>query len=231
MIRFKNFIVYAFALFTLVACEQDIPCLPPRAEISNIAAVFVGQTLQLQAPDVADATYSWTGPNNFSSTEQNPSIPNVTAAASGTYEVTVKVGECENKASKEIQIMQSASCSPANNTFSFGGSMVFTLINGTDNTEEYKIVGHSNQGGFTLTFYTNPFRKGNFVYQFSTQDRNTSNVFMQIDKAFSNWQAVSGKLYVTVNNGVLTATFCTVPFGWLQGSSNQNGSGKFTCTQ
>ena len=35
------------------------------------------------------ASYSWTGPNGFTSTEQNPSITAVTAAAAGTYTLTV----------------------------------------------------------------------------------------------------------------------------------------------
>jgi gliding motility-associated-like protein len=40
------------------------------------------------------ATYSWTGPNAFSSSAQNPSITNVTTAASGTYFVTVTINSC-----------------------------------------------------------------------------------------------------------------------------------------
>jgi len=35
------------------------------------------------------ATYSWTGPNGFTSTEQNPTITGVTAAAAGTYTLTI----------------------------------------------------------------------------------------------------------------------------------------------
>jgi uncharacterized protein YcnI len=35
------------------------------------------------------ASYSWTGPNSFSSTVQNPSVLNATAAAQGTYTLTV----------------------------------------------------------------------------------------------------------------------------------------------
>jgi adhesin HecA-like repeat protein len=45
------------------------------------------ETLQLTAS--GGVTYSWTGPNGFTSKEQNPSITNVSVAASGTYNVTV----------------------------------------------------------------------------------------------------------------------------------------------
>ena len=34
-------------------------------------------------------TYNWEGPNAFSSTEEDPSIANVTLAAGGTYTVTI----------------------------------------------------------------------------------------------------------------------------------------------
>jgi hypothetical protein len=53
-----------------------------------------GGTIQLNAATVQGATYSWTGPNGFSSTQQNPTIPNATAANSGTYSVTVRVNGC-----------------------------------------------------------------------------------------------------------------------------------------
>ncbi|MBL0119837.1 MAG: hypothetical protein IPP89_12845 [Saprospiraceae bacterium] len=36
--------------------------------------------------------YSWSGPNSFNSTQQNPNISNVTTAASGTYTVTATDG-------------------------------------------------------------------------------------------------------------------------------------------
>lgn len=50
----------------------------------------VGGTIALTATNVAGATgYSWVGPNSFSSTTQNPTIPGATAAAAGVYTVTV----------------------------------------------------------------------------------------------------------------------------------------------
>ena len=51
-------------------------------------------TLNLSASTIAGAAYDWTGPNGFTSTDQNPSITNVTAAAAGTYSVSATVGGC-----------------------------------------------------------------------------------------------------------------------------------------
>jgi len=56
--------------------------------------ICAGATLALTASTVAGAAYSWTGPNGFTSSQQSPSIPDATPAASGTYSVTVRVGGC-----------------------------------------------------------------------------------------------------------------------------------------
>ena len=47
-----------------------------------------GATISLHGVGVQVNTWSWVGPNNFNSAQQNPSIANSTAAASGTYTVT-----------------------------------------------------------------------------------------------------------------------------------------------
>lgn len=68
--------------------------LPSTTTASNNSPVCTGSTLNLTTPGTPGATYSWTGPNGFSSTSQNPSITNVTTAASGTYSVTVTIAGC-----------------------------------------------------------------------------------------------------------------------------------------
>jgi hypothetical protein len=73
------------------------PCCavpPPAPTAGNNGPVCEGQTLNLTASTVSGAAYSWTGPNGFTSTQQNPSIPNATPAASGTYSVTATVNGC-----------------------------------------------------------------------------------------------------------------------------------------
>lgn len=62
--------------------------------VSNSGPICAGNTLSLSADPIAGATYSWTGPNGFSSSQQNPSIPNATTAASGIYSVEVTLNGC-----------------------------------------------------------------------------------------------------------------------------------------
>src|ERR1019366_3189009 len=64
----------------------------------NDGPINAGATLNLTASTVPGATYNWTGPNGFTSTDQNPSILNATTNASGLYGVTATVGTCVSPA-------------------------------------------------------------------------------------------------------------------------------------
>jgi methionine-rich copper-binding protein CopC len=57
--------------------------------VANDGPKCVGATLGLtSAGTPAGGTYAWTGPNGFSSAQQNPSIPNVQLVNAGLYTVT-----------------------------------------------------------------------------------------------------------------------------------------------
>ncbi len=73
--------------------ELLLPRTAPPVAGSN-GPLYEGMTLNLSASTVPGATYSWTGPNGFTSATQNPSIAGVTTNASGTYTVTATVGGC-----------------------------------------------------------------------------------------------------------------------------------------
>lgn len=52
------------------------------------------QNIALTASTIPNATYSWTGPNAFSSTEQNPIITNASSVNSGVYAVSAAIADC-----------------------------------------------------------------------------------------------------------------------------------------
>ena len=58
------------------------------------AVICEGDNINLTASGTGDTplSYSWTGPNSFTSTAQNPTINNASTAYSGTYTVTVTDG-------------------------------------------------------------------------------------------------------------------------------------------
>ena len=61
----------------------------PTVTVSNNSPICAGQTLNLNSSATNSTSYNWTGPNNFTSSAQNPSITTVTLGANGTYDVTI----------------------------------------------------------------------------------------------------------------------------------------------
>jgi hypothetical protein len=68
----------------------DCTILPPPC--SSNSPICAGQTLQLTANAVNGATYHWHGPAGFTSSTQNPSIPNAQVINSGDYYLRITVG-------------------------------------------------------------------------------------------------------------------------------------------
>lgn len=76
---------------TFLAKFQD--CLLNPTATSN-SPICIGQNLQLNAS--GGATYSWTGPNGFTSMDQNPVITTANASHSGQYSCTITgTGGCD----------------------------------------------------------------------------------------------------------------------------------------
>jgi beta-glucanase (GH16 family) len=68
--------------------------LAPTPTAGNNGPVYETGTLSLSASAVPNATYSWSGPNGFSSTAQNPTVANVGTNATGPYLVSATVAGC-----------------------------------------------------------------------------------------------------------------------------------------
>ncbi len=71
--------------------------IPEAPEASSNGPVDEGTLLTLSATDVSGATYFWTGPNGFTSSEQYPTVSEeASLAMAGNYEVSVTVNGCES---------------------------------------------------------------------------------------------------------------------------------------
>lgn len=55
-----------------------------------------GDTLKLFSSFISGVNYAWSGPSGFTSTAQNPVIPNAQPTNSGTYRLTVTLNGCPN---------------------------------------------------------------------------------------------------------------------------------------
>jgi len=77
-----------------------VPLPVPNANSNS--AVCTGATLNLFGS--GGTTYAWQGPNSFGSALQNPNIPAVTAAAAGTYTLTVSAAGCTSSITTNVVI-------------------------------------------------------------------------------------------------------------------------------
>jgi hypothetical protein len=93
---------------TTVAYRPYLRVVQGTPTAGNTGPYCAGGTISLTASTIADATYSWTGPNGYTSTAQNPTIPNATTAMSGTYSVTATVTGVTSPAGTTIVTVEGA---------------------------------------------------------------------------------------------------------------------------
>ncbi len=76
---------------TTVVTVNSIPTTPT---VTSNSPICTGSTLTLSTSSITGGSYTWTGPNSFTATTQNNSIPSATPAMAGTYSLTVTVNGC-----------------------------------------------------------------------------------------------------------------------------------------
>ena len=118
--------------FSKVAGTGTTDCgiLPPL--VNNTGPYCVGETIYLTAEGQAGATFSWTGPANFSSNQQNPTRPNCTMAMAGTYTCTIALGSQTNSATTEVVIHPMPTANFNYSTVCVGNATQFTSTSTTN---------------------------------------------------------------------------------------------------
>ena len=98
-------------------------------------------------------TYSWSGPNNFTSTSPNFNIQNTTTANSGTYTLTVTGTGCTGPVTLTSSITMNVAATPVITASNNGPVCIGSTINltGTVSTGTYTWTG---PGSFTSTSLT-----------------------------------------------------------------------------
>jgi hypothetical protein len=144
---------------TSAAATLTVNGIPAAPVASNNGPICVGQTLQLSASTIASAAYSWNGPNGFTSTQQNPSIPSATLAAAGTYSVTATVAGCTSSPATTNVVVNTAPSSmitaPASVCPNTAGHTASVPDAGVGATYSWSITNGTITGGAgtrTITF-------------------------------------------------------------------------------
>ena len=127
----------------------DCGIMPPMVE--NDGPYCVGETIHLTANGQSGASYSWSGPGNFTSAQQNPTRANCTMTMQGTYTCTITVGSATNSATTEVVVYPQPTAN-------------FTATS----------VCQGNATQFTNTSTTNPSGQQISSYQWNFGDGQTS---------------------------------------------------------
>lgn len=115
---FANAAFDDFMIYNRAITDDEILTLANDGIIYYNQSPCLGSALQLSAPFINGATYQWTGPNGFSSTQRQNIINNTTAANSGNYTLTITMGNCASYTQSHQITIISPSSQP---TVSFTG--------------------------------------------------------------------------------------------------------------
>lgn len=122
----------------------------PTPTASSNGPLCPGQNLQLTASNISGATYSWTGPNGFTSTTQNPLITSVTNVNAGLYSVTATTTGCGTSSPGTVNVQVNAL--PAAPTVSNNGPLCDgQTLNLTASTVTGGTYSWSGPSGYTST--------------------------------------------------------------------------------
>jgi gliding motility-associated-like protein len=111
--------------------------LPPVNTPGNNSPVCVGSAINFSTTTANN--YLWIGPNSFTSTFQNPTIPNSSLLNSGTYTVILtSVAGCTQVSVTTVNVnplpvlstISSTTCAGINTTINVSGAITYTWSNG-----------------------------------------------------------------------------------------------------
>ena len=141
---------------TSSAAALTVNATPSTPTANNNGPVCAGTTLSLSTPTVTDATYSWTGPNGFTSSAQNPTVStSATTGMAGTYNVTVTVNGCTSAAgSTTVTVTPLPAALSMSGTGTFctsAGAQAFGVSGATETDVSYQLYQGATAVGSPVT--------------------------------------------------------------------------------
>jgi gliding motility-associated-like protein len=191
--------------------------------ISNNGPICAGNSIYLSS--AGGTGYAWTGPNGFASNAQNPSIPNASAAMSGTYTITITAAAgCTVKDSTHVTINALPLVDAGTDA---------TIPNGTSTTINAAVTG---TGPFTYSW--TPFTKlvNALIEDPSTVNLAATTVYTLTATSTTTSCSNTDAVTITVSGGALGSTPAATPGTVCPGGNVQlnaiasGGSGSYTYT-
>jgi hypothetical protein len=189
---------------------------PATPAPANGGPYCVGSTISLSTATVAGATYFWAGPNGFTSFQQNPAIPNATAANGGTYDLTVSVNGCPSQighTTVNVNPLPNATISVAS-----------TMVTGATGTATVADAGTGATYAWSITNGTINGGNGTRTLSFTAGAAGTLTLNVTVTAGASCSDTKSANVTVTAPSSV-TVTGVVPPVGRAAGGTNVTISG------
>ena len=142
--------------------------IPTTPTISYNSPLCIGETLSLNATTVNGATYSWTGPGNYSANTQNPTRTNMQFGDTGTYKIVVIANGCiSSEGSMKVNLNPTPFvvilANPADSICQ-GDPVVFTALpNNHGGTPNYQWKVNAQNAGTGTVFNTTTLNDGDVI--------------------------------------------------------------------
>ncbi|MDR3681323.1 MAG: T9SS type A sorting domain-containing protein [Flavipsychrobacter sp.] len=129
-------------------------------------AICSGKSLMLSGGTVPGATYNWSGPGGYTSSNQNPTISNIQATQAGLYTISAVVGTCTYTDTSTIYVNPSppVPVATSNAPICSGSTLNLNIATIPNVTYGWQTPNHtiSNQQSLTITSATS-VDSGNFI--------------------------------------------------------------------
>jgi|GEM_PF-6272404 hypothetical protein len=212
---------------------------PPVATASSNSPICSGGTINLTSSAPGATSWSWTGPNGFTSTSQNPFVFGATAAAAGTYSVTASNSCGYSTATVTVEVDQPLGpvTASSNSPVCVGGTLNLTGTNASATKWSW-----TGPGGYTSNIQNpviSPVTTGNAgTYTVTASNAcgsMTTTVKVEVDQPIGTITASSnsplcirGNLNLTASATGATSWKWTGPSGFISTAQNPTISGVTT---
>ena len=185
--------------------------IPPSPSVSSNVSLCAGSTVNLSASTIAGASYSWSGPNGFISSLQNPVINNATSMISGVYNASITVNGCTSQATSTTIVIDQPAIANAGNDQAVCSSNQFVNVSGN-------LSGGTNSGIWTSSGSGN-FSPSNLIlnasYYPSAADKSAGSVILKL---------------TSTNNGACSASSSSVKITFAAAPSVNAGNDQTVCS-
>jgi gliding motility-associated-like protein len=209
-----------------VVISESTGTVPSNPVISSNSPACAGNNITLTAPTVANASYQWQGPNNFTSSAQNPVISNAAQINAGNYSLVIDVGGCKsNQVSTTVEVIDFPNLSIS----SSAGATICSGSNTTLSVSNLNLVSYqwfrngtalSGQTNATLTANT----AGDYTVRLTRESCETTtaaftlNILSAPVASFTAGAAACTGQQITFTNTSTVDANATVVYNWNFGS-------------